>query len=97
MREYITKVLHEDEDNIIGTNGQSIIIGKDSDWIVLDKTDIRKIAGCIDGNLGVSILDNISLQVHKDELLLSQPSPSGDNVIAMNKFVFTKQLMTKKI
>lgn len=44
MREYISSIIHDEPNLVIGSNGRSILFGQGSNWVIVDKSDIQKIA-----------------------------------------------------
>lgn len=88
MKEYITKIIHEDKNITIGTNGHAILVGQKDDWVVLEKSDIRVIGGCLAKHFDWSVLKGFSLLEGQDELLLTQEN----NTVCINKSIFNSLL-----
>jgi len=83
MKEYITQIIYENSPLIIGTNGKSIIIGDENQWVILDKYDIKHINAHISG-VKMPEIYNTKIVSSKDEILISQ----GQDCVTLSKNLF---------
>jgi hypothetical protein len=88
MKEYITKQYYEKDGLIIGTNGKSYLIGQHTEWVIVDKHDLRFIKKVLkDEALAGGMNESLVVRTNKKgELVLSQQN----NTIRINKNLFSR-------
>ena len=95
MKEYITSTIHDKDGLVIGSNGRSIIIGQNDEWVVLGKKNIRDIRRIIKGHnmLAGGIFEDITVKRgnNPEQLLLSQQN----NTVAVSGKLFNDRLLNR--